>query len=96
MRTQRLFILVLMVVAVFVLFGCASWKQSKCDREWGNSYRMAKTIQIINADAGKNLAPVTGLDGRIVESTIQKYYRAGGAKSTGDMTGSSVTTTITK
>ena len=43
------------------------------DENWGRSFEAAKYNQILNPDAGKNLDPVTGMDGVASENTVNKY-----------------------
>jgi hypothetical protein len=48
--------------------GCSSsgpvYEETLLDKNWGRSVESAKYNQILNPDAGKNLAPVEGLDGK--------------------------------
>ena len=46
------------------------------DQNWGRSYEAAKYNQILNPDAGRNLEPVTGMDGIASESTVNKYDKS--------------------
>jgi len=43
--------------------------------DFGTSYHLAKYGQILNPEAGKNLDPVTGLDGRTSEIVVDKYRK---------------------
>ena len=63
----------LMVIFAFGLAGCAA---TRVERDFGNSLRQAKSNQILNKDTGKNLEPVTGLDGQSA-SVIMEEYRKG-------------------
>jgi hypothetical protein len=57
--------------------GCSSsgpvHEETLLDKNWGRSVETAKYNQILNPDAGKNLAPVEGLDGNAAENSVQKY-----------------------
>ena len=41
--------------------------------DYGCSYRLCKSSQIIDPNAGNNLAPVIGLDGQAALKTLEKY-----------------------
>jgi len=41
----------------------------------GASFKSAKTNQILNPEAGKNLKPVTGFDGQAAQITMKKYRK---------------------
>ena len=43
------------------------------DMNWGKSLETAKNNQILNPDAGENLDPVLGLDGKAAEYGVNKY-----------------------
>jgi hypothetical protein len=43
------------------------------DKNWGRSVETAKYNQTLDPEAGKNLAPVEGLDGRAAGYTVDKY-----------------------
>jgi hypothetical protein len=58
---------------LLLLSGCAWQQESLSDQNWGRSYEMAKYNQILNPDAGKNLKPVEGLDGKAAENAAEKY-----------------------
>jgi hypothetical protein len=51
--------------------GCSSsgpvYEETLLDKNWGRSVETAKYNQILNPDAGKNLTPVEGLDGKAAE-----------------------------
>jgi hypothetical protein len=64
--------------ATLALFaGCSSsgpvYEETLLDKNWGRSVETAKYNQIRNPDAGKNLEPVEGLDGKAVENSVKKY-----------------------
>ena len=48
-------------------------KDSTLNKNWGRSFESAKYNQILNPEAGKNLEPVTGLDGVSSENNSNKY-----------------------
>jgi hypothetical protein len=60
-------------------FGCvknySTGGNTELDRNWGKSYETAKYQQILNPEAGKNLEPVLGLDGRVDERIMEGYMK---------------------
>jgi len=48
-------------------------KETMLDRNWGHAYESAKSNQILNPEASKNLDPVTGMDGQAAEEIINGY-----------------------
>jgi len=44
-------------------------KETMLDRNWGHAYESAKSNQILNPEASKNLDPVTGMDGQAAGSS---------------------------
>lgn len=86
-----------MLLAVsFLIAGCQGAtfinKETNLDKNWGKAYRAAKENQILNPEAGKDLAPVEGLDGEAAENNTRKYrssFRgksAAGSDSSGTLT----------
>jgi hypothetical protein len=76
-----------LVASLFVLgaAGCAGdlpkpERFSILDSHWGESFEMAKRNQILNPEAGKDLDPVTGLDGEAAEANMEKYRDGFGEK----------------
>jgi hypothetical protein len=43
------------------------------DRNWGRSFETAKTNQILNLEAQKNLEPVVGQDGQVAVMSMEAY-----------------------
>jgi hypothetical protein len=73
-----------MLIPIFIIFalvvgGCEHIPSARQDtllnRNFGRSYETAIYNQILNPDAGKNLAPVEGLDGRYVEGNMDTYQK---------------------
>jgi hypothetical protein len=46
---------------------------SPIDKNWGRSYEEQKYSQIIDHEAGKNLEPVVGMDGKAAVNTVESY-----------------------
>ncbi len=63
-----------MIVALILTVGCA-WQESKIAMDYGTSYQLQKYNQTLNPDAEKNLAPVTGMDGRSAQHAAEKYEK---------------------
>jgi len=69
------------VCALLALFaGCSGpagnnpfREETLLDKNWGRSVETAKYNQIIDPEAGKNLAPVEGLDGKAAGFAMDKY-----------------------
>ena len=88
-----------MACAMLALFaGCSSsgpvYEETLIDKNWGRSVETAKYNQILNPDAGKNLAPVEGLDGTAADNSVQKYENSFKKESKQEST--STTATITQ
>jgi len=58
------------ILALSIISGCA---QTMLDKNWGKSFESAKSNQIANPEAEKNLNPVVGLDGEAAETNMEKY-----------------------
>ncbi len=73
--------------------GCSSYKCEPRD-DFGKAYTLAKADQIMNPDAGTNLEPVEGMDGRAAEKIMKNYvesFKPPPAPSSGGMTAVAVT-----
>jgi len=68
-RVNNVLLLSLLVVA---LAGCAS-TTPKLDDNFGYAVNAAKAQQTLNPDASQNTDPVTGMDGKAANSTIDRY-----------------------
>jgi uncharacterized protein YceK len=67
------------LVGIIIAFSGCSEAPSKVDANYGESVRQAKTSQILNPDAGENLKPCEGLDGKAAK-TVMDEYREGFTK----------------
>jgi len=72
MLCSRPFIVIGLIVALSIFLGCAG--TPVLDRYWGDSLEAAKSNQIKNPEASKNLEPVTGLDGQVVADLVVPNY----------------------
>jgi len=48
-------------------------EETLLDKNWGRSVETAKYNQTLDPEAGKNLAPVEGLDGQAASYAVDKY-----------------------
>jgi len=68
---RLLFLFACGAAVMIILSACAT---PRLDADYGTSYKLAKINQVLNPDAEKNLGPVYGLDGTVVQSIMGKYY----------------------
>jgi hypothetical protein len=59
------------VLILLITSGCGHY--GALTKDYGNSYNMAKSGQILNPGASKNLKPVTGLPGIAADATMKSY-----------------------
>ena len=72
----------LIIVVVMFLTGCTyrdanmeAWKgDNRLKADYGNSQRLAISNQTLNPEAGKDLKPVYGFDGRAAEKVVEGQY----------------------
>jgi hypothetical protein len=75
----------LIIVVVMFLTGCTyrdanmeAWKgDNRLKEDYGNSQRLAIANQTLNPEAGKDLKPVYGFNGRAAENVMEKQYIKG-------------------
>ncbi len=72
MRRAVLYILITLL-AIFLISACA--QPRRLDKNYGRSVSQARLNQILDPEAGKNLEPVTGLDGKAAQASIEKYRK---------------------
>ncbi len=72
MRRTVIFILCI-ALTIFLISACAG--PTRVEKNFGKSYKQALTNQILDPEAGKNLEPVTGMDGKAAQSSIEKYRK---------------------
>ena len=66
---------VMVGLTAVVLLGCATPGPSRLEEDYGTSAKLAVVNQTLNPEAGKNLDPVTGMDGKAAENTMEKYRK---------------------
>jgi hypothetical protein len=72
---MRKYLLLIGIIAAFSLtFGCA-WQESRLAMDYGTSYQLQKYNQTLDPQAEKNLAPVTGMDGRSAQHVAERYEK---------------------
>ena len=59
------------VLILLITAGCNHY--GALPKDYGNSYNSAKSGQILNPGASKNLKPVTGLPGNAADANMKKY-----------------------
>jgi hypothetical protein len=62
------------LLALLVLAGCTS-PTPHLDRNWGRSFEAAKYSQTLNPDAGREVTPVTGMQGERAERADEQYSK---------------------
>lgn len=76
------------------IMGCTPHPVS-LDEDFGRSYTMAKTNQILLPDTERNLEPVTGLDGTAADKSYEAYQESFGKKAqAGQAAGPSILTLL--
>lgn len=60
-------------VTALLMTGCAP---SRLELDYGTSQELVKMNQIINPDAGRNPAPVTGVDGGAAKRAHDEYQKS--------------------
>ncbi len=68
---RRVVVCILCIVFVIFLFACAG--PTRIEKNFGKSVKQARASQTLDPEAGKNLEPVTGLDGKAAKGAIEKY-----------------------
>ncbi len=58
----------------FLISACAG--PSRVEKDFGTSVKFARSDQILDQGAGKNLEPVTGFDGKAAEISIERYRKS--------------------
>ena len=73
MKRRDLVLFGLVLIFLISLFGCTG--VSRLEKDFGNSFKLAKFNQILDPEAEKNLEPVTGFDEKAAQATIEKYRK---------------------
>jgi len=59
------------VLIILITAGCSSY--GSLDKDFGRSYSMEASGQVLNPQASQNMKPVTGLSGKAAEENMKKY-----------------------
>lgn len=70
----RDFKIVLISTLVLLAGGCTAL-HSRVEMDYGNSFKQARSNQILNPEAGKNLNLVSGFDGQAAQTAIENYRK---------------------
>src|SRR4030042_5662985 len=71
--TRRCFLLIGLVGIFVISVGCAG--PTRLEMDYGTSFNLSNFNQILNPEAEKNLEPVTGLNGKAGQATMEKYQK---------------------
>ena len=72
---MRALLLIIGLIAMGTLAGCAGYNTGLVEQEWGTSYKLAIANQTLNPAAEKNLEPVQGLDNKAADKVVNKYNK---------------------
>jgi len=82
---KKYFLLAALVLGFIITISCAHSTPTSLEENWGKAHRMQKKSQILNSGAGKDVSPVTGLDGKTGEKILDTY-RSGSQEKTSSTT----------
>ena len=68
------FVLINLLVIVMLLGGCNVF-ESRLEKDYGNSHRLAIVNQTLNPEAEKNLEPVYGIDGNTANIIVESFQK---------------------
>ncbi len=71
---KTFFVLINLLVIVMLLGGCNVF-ESRLEKDYGNSYRLAIVNQTLNPEAEKNLEPVYGIDGKTANIILESFQK---------------------
>ena len=72
---KTFFVLINLLVIVMLLGGCTVF-ESRLEKDYGNSYRLAIVNQTLNPEAEKNLEPVYGIDGNTANIIVESFQKS--------------------
>ena len=85
MKMHRIISITVLALIMALSTACAT----RLERDYGNSFRIAKEQQILNPRAGENMKPVEGHDGAAAMKALGKI-RGGDKKDSSSCGGSSI------
>ena len=59
----------------FLIASLAACAPSRLDMDFGTSFKLQKFNQIADLEAGKEVEPTEGMDGKAAEATVEKYQK---------------------
>ena len=71
---KTFFVLINLLVIVMLLGGCNVF-ESRLEKDYGNSHRLAIVNQTLNPEAEKNLEPVYGIDGNTANVIVEGFQK---------------------
>ncbi|MHC4269359.1 MAG: hypothetical protein ACYSTS_12935 [Planctomycetota bacterium] len=72
---KTFFVLISLLVIVILLGGCSLY-ESRLEKDYGNSHRLAIVNQTLNPEAEKNLEPVYGIDGKTTNTIVESFQKS--------------------
>jgi hypothetical protein len=72
---KTFFVLINLLVIVMLLGGCTAI-ESRLEKDYGNSYRLAIKNQTLNPEAEKNLEPVDEIDGNTADTIVKSFQES--------------------
>ena len=60
-------------LAIFLISACA--QPSRLDKDYARSVKQARINHVLHPEAEKNVEPVTGMDGKAAQASIEKYRK---------------------
>ncbi len=73
MRRATFYVLSATLAIFLLISACAG--PTRLDKDYGRSVKQARINQTLDPEAEKNLEPVTGLDGKAAQATIERYRK---------------------
>ena len=70
---RKLILVIGCIAAAAMLASCAQIKYGQVEADWGTAQKLATFNQVLNPQAGKNLAPVEGIPGPVSQTIVRKY-----------------------
>lgn len=71
---KTFFVLINLLAIVMLLGGCTVF-ESRLEKDYGNSHRLAIVNQTLNPEAEKNLEPVSGIDGKTANIIVEGFQK---------------------
>lgn len=72
---KKIFLVLINLIVITMLLGGCTVFESRLEKDYGNSHRLAIVNQTLNPEAEKNLEPVYGIDGNIANITVERFQK---------------------